>query len=60
MKKIILLFILLAVLFFSAAGTDKENFIAIKAKKIVTVSGEPITNGIILIKGEKIHQLGSG
>jgi imidazolonepropionase-like amidohydrolase len=60
MKKLIVLFILLAVFSFSfAAGTNPDNFIAVKAGKIVTVSGPLVNNGTILIKGDKIQQLGS-
>jgi len=60
MKKLIVLFILLVVSsFLIAAGTSPDNLIAIKAGKIVTVSGTPVNNGIILIKGDKIQQLGS-
>jgi len=61
MKKLILLFILLAVFSCSfAAGAGSDNLIAVKAKKIFTVSGTLIDNGTILIKGDKIQQLGSG
>jgi imidazolonepropionase-like amidohydrolase len=35
-----------------------ENLIAIKAKQIVTVSGESIMDGTLLIKGDKIEKLG--
>lgn len=60
MKKLIILFILLAAFsFLLAAGTDPDNLIAVKAGKIVTVSGAPVNNGTILIKGDKIQQLGS-
>lgn len=60
MKELIVLFISLTVFFFTiAAKNSPGNFIAIKAKKIVTVSGKPIDNGTILIKGDKIQQLGS-
>jgi imidazolonepropionase-like amidohydrolase len=61
MKKLIVLFILVAVFSFSvSAGTNPDNLIAVKAGKIVTVSGTLINNGTILIKGDKIQQIGSG
>jgi imidazolonepropionase-like amidohydrolase len=61
MKKLIVLFILSAVFSFSfAAGSNSDNFIAIKARKIITVSEQIINNGTILIKGDKIQQIGSG
>lgn len=61
MKKLIVLFLSLTVFFPTiSAKNNQGTSIAIKARKIVTVSGNPINNGIILIKGDKIQQLGSG
>lgn len=50
------LFLLVVFLLFSLGFS--ENLIAIKAKQIVTVSGESIMDGTVLIKGDKIEKLG--
>jgi imidazolonepropionase-like amidohydrolase len=48
----------LLVVFFIFSRGFSENLIAIKAKQIVTVSGESIMDGTLLIKGDKIEKLG--
>jgi imidazolonepropionase-like amidohydrolase len=60
MKKLSIVVILLAVCFFSVTAADNhaDDLVAIKAKKIVTVSGKSIDNGTILIKGNKIQTVG--
>jgi imidazolonepropionase-like amidohydrolase len=61
MKKLSIFVMLAAVCFFpAAAGNHSNDLTAIKAKKIVTVSGKPIDNGILLIRGDKILEVGSG
>lgn len=62
MKRLFVLFIFMVILIPAKARAKNSpgDFIAVKAKKIVTVSGTPINNGTILIKGDKIQQLGSG
>lgn len=54
MKKIII-----ALSFLPAALLAKAQ-IAIKAEKIYTVAGNPITNGIVLVKNGKIENVGTG
>ena len=56
MKKLLLLSFLLFLIISPAAAA--ENLIAVKAKKIVTVSGREIENGVILIRGDKIEKAG--
>ncbi len=61
--KFITIFILafsLAAVFplFSAPG-EVEQTAALKAKKIVTLTGENLENGVILIKGNKIEAVGT-
>ena len=60
MKKLLILVISLVVCFFSvtAANNHANDLVAVKAKKIVTVSGTSIDNGTILIKGNKIQTVG--
>jgi imidazolonepropionase-like amidohydrolase len=55
-----LLFISRAVFCAAPADGGPGQMLAIKAKKIVTVSGRTIENGVILIEGEKIREVGSG
>jgi imidazolonepropionase-like amidohydrolase len=56
MKK--LLFVLIWVSFVFPSTAAAENLAAIKAKKVITVSGEEIANAVILIKGDKIEKVG--
>jgi imidazolonepropionase-like amidohydrolase len=56
MKKLGLI-LLSTILFFFSIGADSP--LAIKAKKVVTVSGKTFDNGIILIKDKKIQQVGT-
>jgi len=55
MKRFGLILLLVSMLCFFVHA---ENHLAIKAKKIVTVTGEILENGVILIKGEKIEKVG--
>ncbi len=55
---VILLTFLLLVSAFVAPGQAEVT--AIKAGKILTISGEPITDGIILIEDGKIAEIGTG
>ena len=55
---VILLTFLLLVSVFVAPG--RAEVTAIKAGKILTISGEPITDGAILIKDGKIAEIGTG
>lgn len=55
MKKAAFILLMIAVMAGSAAA---EQLTAIKAGKVVTVSGETFEPGIILIKGEKIEAVG--
>ena len=55
---VILLTFLLFVSAFAAPG--RAEVTAIKAGKILTISGEPITDGIILIEDGKIADIGTG
>lgn len=60
MKKTITLIIALTVFCLSVFAMEhSDRSIAIKAKKIVTVSGQSIENGVILVKGSKIAAVGS-
>lgn len=60
MKKLIILIIVLAAMCVSVSAQDQaDQPIAIKAKKIVTVSGKSIDNGVILVKGGKIEAVGA-
>lgn len=54
MKKFIPLFIFLFI------TTVAKAQIAIKAETIYTVSGSPITNGVVLVKDGKIENVGAG
>jgi len=49
---------LLLVLAFVAPG--RAEVTAVKAGKILTISGEPITDGVILIENGKITEIGTG
>lgn len=55
MKRIILLILILSVVISAA---DDQNLIAIKARKIVRVSGSVVENGIILIRAGRIEKVG--
>lgn len=57
MKRTLFVLIVVPLIFFATA-TAAENLAVIKAKKVVTVSGEDVENGIILIKGDKIERVG--
>ncbi len=52
--------VLIVIFFMLSLAAAAENLLAIKAKKVVTVSGDDIDNGIILIKGDKIEKVGAG
>lgn len=54
MKRIIIVFI-----FFSVFSIAKAQ-VAIKAETIYTVSGNPIKNGVVLVKNGKIENVGTG
>jgi imidazolonepropionase-like amidohydrolase len=60
MKKVLIFVISLPMCFFSVTAADNHtnDLVAVKAKKIVTVSGKSIDNGTILIKGNKIQTVG--
>lgn len=64
MKQFLILIISIWFLFSVGFGTENgdsnSNRIAIKASKIVTVSGNTIENGVILVNGEKIEKVGTG
>ncbi len=45
-------------LVFAGTITAEEHLAAVKAKKVITVSGEEIDNGTILIKDDKIEAVG--
>jgi len=51
--------ILIGILFVFSYGFSSDK-IAIKAGNVITVSGENIKNGIILISGSKIEKIGKG
>ena len=55
MKKLLFVIISVCLVFSSTAAA--ENLVAVKAKKAVTVSGEDITDAVILIKGNKIEKV---
>jgi imidazolonepropionase-like amidohydrolase len=55
---VILLTFLMLVSAFVAPG--RAEITAIKAGKILTISGEPITDGVILIEDGKITEIGTG
>jgi len=55
---VILLTFLLLVSAFVASG--RAEVTAVKAGKILTISGEPITDGIILVENGKIVEIGTG
>jgi imidazolonepropionase-like amidohydrolase len=55
---IILLTFLMLVL--TAAVPGRADVTAIKAGRILTISGEPITDGVILIEDGKITEIGTG
>ena len=57
MKRIILLILILSVVISAA---DDQSLIAIKAKKIVRVTGSVVENGIILIRAGRIEKIGKG
>lgn len=57
MKRILFVLILMPLIFSSTAAAS-ENLAAIKAKKVITVTGEDLDNGVILIKGDKIEKVG--
>src|SRR5215218_6374156 len=46
-----------AMILFSAFGVDAQ--IAIKGETVWTMAGEPITNGVVLVKDGKIQAVGS-
>lgn len=50
---------LLMVTFGAAATGAQEAVTAIKAGKIITISGQDITNGVIIIRGSKILAVGA-
>jgi imidazolonepropionase-like amidohydrolase len=52
------LLILLLVSAAAASATAQDQVVAIKAGKVLPVSGEPIDKGVILIKGGKIAGIG--
>src|ERR1700683_5324985 len=54
MKKAILFINLLMLMIFSLQAQ-----IAVKADKVYTVAGEPINNGVVLIKNGKIEKVGT-
>jgi len=55
---VILLTFLMLVL--TAAAPCWADVTAIKAGRILTISGEPITDGVILVEGGKITEIGTG
>jgi imidazolonepropionase-like amidohydrolase len=54
---ILLIFLLLVLTIAAPAGTEVT---AVKAGKILTISGDPITDGVILIEDGKIAEIGTG
>ncbi|MHC4555964.1 MAG: amidohydrolase family protein [Planctomycetota bacterium] len=56
---VILLAFLSPLLMASSALHGQEEFVAIKAGEILTISGAPVTEGIILIKNGKIADIGT-
>ena len=44
----------------TSAIHGQEDIVAIKAGKILTISSEPVTDGIILIENNKISDIGAG
>ena len=57
---VILLTFLSLLLMATAALRGQEGVVAIKAGKILTVSGAPVTDGVILIENGKIAEVGTG
>ncbi|MHC4534132.1 MAG: amidohydrolase family protein [Planctomycetota bacterium] len=61
MKKYIIILTFMSQLLIATSVTiGQEGIIAIKAGKILTISSEPITDGVILIENEKILDVGVG
>lgn len=56
---IILTFVSLLLIATSAIH-GQEGIVAIKADKILTISSEPVTDGVILIENQKIANIGTG
>jgi imidazolonepropionase-like amidohydrolase len=56
MKRIVLLILIFSVM---VTAADDQNRIAIKAKKIVRVSGSIVENGTILIRAGRIEKVGN-